>query len=657
MDEEFSLLKRQKTNTKSQNSWSVIILAAGYGTRLGKDIIAAERKDLEHLLSKPKALLPIVGAVPLLDYWMSEIKSCKNCRFNKDDIYIVTNQLFYNQFQSWAQIRGISLDNIINDGTTTNENRIGASADIALCLSSKLDQINNSLSDTSGILIIAGDTLFDIDFNLDDFLYSIPDINTGGVLFYEITDDNEISKRGIIEIEPISNIVIKLLEKPKLSDTTSRKACPAIYAYRISSIPHILEFASISKSLPLEEHDAPGKLLSYLINQSDVKIKGYSVSKRFDIGSLNDYENTVRHFSVIHSAKLLGLPKEVVDMSYARVGLMGNPSDGFAGKTVSFLISNFSAEVCITDSGNTEVELVRHVKLDATEYSDISDLQRQSTVQGYYGGIRLLQATCKRFSSLCFEAGVIIHLLRGFKMSYDTNIPRMVGLSGSSAIIVAAFRCLMKYYGLTLADLMIATEDFPQVILDIEKEELGISAGLQDRVIQTYGGLVHMDFSKSSLSGFKNTYTVLDTSLLPKFYLAYNTNAGGDSGKVHSTVKERWAQGDHDLVAGMSELGNYADEAVQALTSRNFKALAELMQLNFAMRRCLYSDAVVGLHNVAMTEVAECCGLAAKFTGSGGALLCLRIDGVDEWFDLEKEQKVREKFHREGFEFVRVHIP
>ena len=129
-----------------------------------------------------------------------------------------------------------------------------------------------------------------------------------------------------------------------------------------------------------------------------------------------------------------------------------------------------------------------------------------------------------------------------------------VGLSGSSAIIVAAFRALMKFYGLTIADLRITQSgalvvidyspsipflmehffplcmcvcdvfilEFPQVILDVERVELGIAAGLQDRVIQVYGGLVHMDFSAANAPA----YTPLPTNLLPKMYLTYDTVTG-----------------------------------------------------------------------------------------------------------------------------------
>lgn len=67
--------------------------------------------------------------------------------------------------------------------------------------------------------------------------------------------------------------------------------------------------------------------------------------------------------------------------------------------------------------------------------------------------------------------------------------------------------------------------DFPQVILDIEREELGIAAGLQDRVIQTYGGIVHMDFTRMQTES-RGIYTPLDSSLLPELYLLYNIEEG-----------------------------------------------------------------------------------------------------------------------------------
>lgn len=65
----------------------------------------------------------------------------------------------------------------------------------------------------------------------------------------------------------------------------------------------------------------------------------------------------------------------------------------------------------------------------------------------------------------------------------------------------------------------------PQIILNIEKQELGISAGLQDRVIQWYGGLVAMDFA-ASYGAFGGKYQPILPTLLPPLYLAYNTALG-----------------------------------------------------------------------------------------------------------------------------------
>jgi hypothetical protein len=72
---------------------------------------------------------------------------------------------------------------------------------------------------------------------------------------------------------------------------------------------------------------------------------------------------------------------------------------------------------------------------------------------------------------------------------------------------------------------LLSSADFPQLILDIERLELGIAAGLQDRVIQTHGGVVHMDFSRLKEEG-RGVYTAMDPHLLPELYLAYNADAG-----------------------------------------------------------------------------------------------------------------------------------
>lgn len=91
-----------------------------------------------------------------------------------------------------------------------------------------------------------------------------------------------------------------------------------------------------------------------------------------------------------------------------------------------------------------------------------------------------VQATCKVFNEECRKRGVTLPA-EGFTLSYATTIPRQTGLSGSSAIICAAFNCLLQWYG--LEDEFPAPQR-PGIILSVETQELGLTAGLMDRVAQ-----------------------------------------------------------------------------------------------------------------------------------------------------------------------------
>ena len=88
---------------------------------------------------------------------------------------------------------------------------------------------------------------------------------------------------------------------------------------------------------------------------------------------------------------------------FNRVGVMGNPSDGFNGKTISLSIANFWAEVTIVES--PKLRLIPHPLNDPTEFGSMADLYGISTKEGYLGGLRLLQATCKKFYGFCARRG------------------------------------------------------------------------------------------------------------------------------------------------------------------------------------------------------------------------------------------------------------
>ena len=159
--------------------------------------------------------------------------------------------------------------------------------------------------------------------------------------------------------------------------------------------------------------------------------------------------------------------------AYPRAGLIGNPSDGYFGKTISFVFKNFAAEVILYQS--PELEILPNTR-DHSKFKSINGLAEDVRLFGYYGGIRLLKATVKRFHDYCAENAVKLDN-RNFTIRYHTNIPSQVGLAGSSAIITACLRALMAFY-----EVSIPKPVQPGLVLSVEKNELGIMAGLQDRV-------------------------------------------------------------------------------------------------------------------------------------------------------------------------------
>src|SRR5262249_53040810 len=127
--------------------------------------------------------------------------------------------------------------------------------------------------------------------------------------------------------------------------------------------------------------------------------------------------------------------------AHARAGLVGNPSDGYHGKTISLSVRNFSAEVVLYEW--EDVELV-WTEQDNSRFRSVQDLVRDVKLHGYYGGLPLVKATIKKFIEFSPRQALVLHD-RNFSVRYHSDIPRQVGLAGSSAIIVATLRCLMDF--------------------------------------------------------------------------------------------------------------------------------------------------------------------------------------------------------------------
>jgi len=185
------------------------------------------------------------------------------------------------------------------------------------------------------------------------------------------------------------------------------------------------------------------------------------------------------------------------------------------------------------------------------------------------------------------------------------------------------------------------------LILSVETEELGIAAGLQDRVVQVYGGTVYMDFSKELMEGRGyGRYEYIDSDLMPPLLLVY-CREPSESGKIHSDVKFRFERGDPEVVEAMKTFASYAEEAREALHRRDYDRLGELMNANFDLRRKIYGDEVIGKRNLEMIGIAREMGFPAKFPGSGGSIIVMyRSD--------EEAERLIKAYGERGYEAVRL---
>src|SRR5579885_461973 len=253
--------------------------------------------------------------------------------------------------------------------------------------------------------------------------------------------------------------------------------------------------------------------------------------------------------------------------AYARAGLLGNPSDGYFGKTIALTARNFRARVLLYPSARLEI---KPSKADMPVFESLQDL-------------------------------------------YATTRLRL-GMGGSSSIIIAALRAVSQYFGV---DIPLPIQ--AKLALETETKELGVPAGPQDRVIQVYEGLVYMDFARELMEGRGyGEYERLDPALLPNIYLAYRTSLSEGTEVFHNNVRERWNRGDPDVVNAMKRWADIAAEGREALLARDYDRLNRLIDENFDLRQRIYR---IDPGNIEMIETARAAGASANFAGSGGAIV------------------------------------
>ena len=296
--------------------------------------------------------------------------------------------------------------------------------------------------------------------------------------------------------------------------------------------------------------------------------------------------------------------------AHARAGLLGNPSDGYYGKIVAISVKNFTARAFIRESDTLRIE---PPAWDAPVYADAGDFREKIRLYGYYGGARLIQAAVKVFFDHFLKAGLSLPNA-GFTIGYDSDIPRQVGLGGSSAIIVAAMRGLMKFYAAE-----IPVEILPTLVLQAERQELGINAGFMDRVAEVYEGCVYMDLDRRLIEarGY-GEYERLDHRRLPPLYLAYKPELGKVSGQLLNEIRVAYDRGDPSVIETLAEIAATAGQGREDFRRGDFGRWPALMNASFDLRSRIQtiSDA-----HFEMVRAARACGASANSAGSGGSIV------------------------------------
>lgn len=240
-----------------------LILAAGYATRL-------------YPLTEnfPKPLLK-VGDKTILDWLIDDIATSGEV----DEYIVISNHKFAEHFEKWAAEKSQKIT-VVDDGTSTNETRLGAVKDIQFAIEKcKID---------SDVLVIAGDNV--LDFSLTKFIAYAKQKNTSCIMRYFEKDEKKLQKGGVVCVDETDKITA-MEEKP--SNPKSNWACPPFYYYTKEDTRLVKKGIEAGCGT-----DAPGSYIAWLCGETDVHAMEMPGS-RYDIGNLESYEKVQKEYKGI----------------------------------------------------------------------------------------------------------------------------------------------------------------------------------------------------------------------------------------------------------------------------------------------------------------------------------------------------------------------
>ena len=243
-----------------------LILAAGYATRL-------------YPLTEnfPKPLLEIKGKT-ILDWLVDDIDTLGVI----DEYVVISNHKFTHHFENWAVEKSQKIT-VVDDGTSTNETRLGAVKDIQYAI--------DRLGLDDDMLVIAGDNV--LDFSLTKFVRYAMDKKTSCIMRYYEAEPMKLSKSGVVQIDAQDKI-LDMEEKP--AEPKSNWCCPPFYYYTKQDAKLVKKGIASGCGT-----DAPGSYIAWLCTQSEVHAMEMPGS-RYDIGNLESYDRVRKEYAGIKNA-------------------------------------------------------------------------------------------------------------------------------------------------------------------------------------------------------------------------------------------------------------------------------------------------------------------------------------------------------------------
>ena len=230
-----------------------LILAAGYATRL---------YPLTENFPKP---LLTVGDKTILDWLIDDIDESGEV----DEYVVISNHRYAANFEEWAKTKSVKIT-VVDDGTSTNESRLGAVKDIQFAI--------EKLSLDDDMLVIAGDNV--LDFSLTRFIAYAKEKKTSAVMRYYEPSDEKLKKCGVVTLDE-NDKIIKMTEKSPTPET--HWCVPPFYFYTASDAKLVKKGIESGCGT-----DAPGSYIAWLSGVTTVHAMEMP-GKRYDIGNLESY--------------------------------------------------------------------------------------------------------------------------------------------------------------------------------------------------------------------------------------------------------------------------------------------------------------------------------------------------------------------------------